>query len=275
MPSPVHPLHFVFADTLHCIIRSALSVITVNLLNTRPFPKNAAPRFFKTSAYIGSYAALTSRREHSGIHQGSSDFQFWLTFRQCHQLCNCIFKETGNAYLSHQRFRSLLYPLKYSRLYVPRLLHQHCKKRSESTHTVILSVCKHHAAIQTTITCFSCQNNLQFCRKIFLFHLIILFQASFITFAFASSFFSFSSRLSSIFRRTTSDQQVQLSSTAVDAFFPSALLQDGSAGVCNNEKPDHLPFLQCWRCVPSFLRFTPCSASGDCCNPLIYFLIPP
>ena len=34
--------------------------LPVNLLNTSPFPKNAELLFSNTSAYIGSYAALTS-----------------------------------------------------------------------------------------------------------------------------------------------------------------------------------------------------------------------
>ena len=142
---------------------------------------------------------------------------------------------------------------------------QHCKKRCESTHTVILSVCKHHAAIQTTITCFSCRNNLQFCRKkIFLFHLIILFQQYFITFALTASF-SFSSRLSSCsIGRLPISRSSFSPSTTVDAFFSICFAARWiSRSVITKTGSSSFSPMLTFTTVPSFFAITPCSASGS------------
>ena len=146
---------------------------------------------------------------------------------------------------------------------------QHCKKRCESTHTVILSVCKHHAAIQTTITCFSCRNNLQFCRKkIFLFHLIILFQQ--LHYICLDSFFFFLFQTLILFDRTTSDQQVQLFSfNNCGRFLFHLLCCKMDQQICNNE--NRIIFLfsnaDIYNCSILF-----CDHSVQCqrkCNPLI------
>lgn len=54
---------------------------------------------------------------------------------------------------------------------------QHCRKRSIGAYTVILSICRDHAAVKSTVSGFSCRNDLQLCgKKIFLFNTIFFIQ---------------------------------------------------------------------------------------------------
>ena len=85
---------------------------------------------------------------------------------------------------------------------------KHCKERGKCTHAVILSISKHHAAVQSAVAGLSCRNYLKLCgEEIFLFHVIILFQKIDYICFYSLFFFLFKSLI--LLNRAASDQKIK------------------------------------------------------------------
>ena len=157
------------------IVGTGFSSCSCKFIKNNTTAKVCCIFLFETLSVSRVIACTYIGRKHKGITECSAKCKVRIASHSPKKFCNCILKEfrlhTGCANASN-----LLFIRQKTAACAFRCFHfHHCCKGGVCAYAIILSVCCNHTPVKSTVTCFSCRNDLKLRRKEILFFYIIFF----------------------------------------------------------------------------------------------------